>query len=365
MANSPMTVVAAMAVLAAAASAQSIPIKPGVVLTFATQPIDSTQRFDFEREITVQSLTPDEWHLRDEATNQLKPSNKIGTIRVDRTVSHREATLAREIWLGNISPDVDQHRGSSWLAASNAVMKQLRADGEADVTVGSTAFTGQGTLRRVEPGPVTISVLVNGHPETFTTMHTRIELTPQLLQVAGGSGFGGITYDFWFIDDTSTAWIVRQTGITKWTDHSHPQDRQGLQELVRVQWSDSSTTLAMAQALSKTCRVPVYGIHFATASAELTPSSGPTLQSIADLLAKQPTWQVTIEGHTDSVGGAAYNKDLSERRAAAVKTALVTSYNVPADRLSTTGYGLSRPVETNATLAGRAHNRRVELARKC
>src|ERR1700722_18974730 len=312
----------ALAALAAVASAQSIPIKPGVILTFATQPIDSTQRFDFERELTVVSLTPDEWHLLDEATNTLKPSNKIGTIRIERTVSHREATLAREIWLGNISPDLDQHRGSSWLAASNVVMKQLRADGESDVTIGSSAFTGQGTLRRVEPGPVPISVMVNGHPQTFTTMHTRIELAATAFQAAGGTGFGGITYDFWFLDDTSTAWIVKQTGITKWTNNSHPQDREGLQELVRVQWIDMNTNADIATTLAKTCRVPVYGIHFATASAELTPSSGPTLQSIADLLAKQPTWQITIEGHTDSVGGAAYNKDLSERRAAAVKTAL-------------------------------------------
>src|ERR1700722_2604985 len=221
----------ALAALAAVASAQSIPIKPGVILTFATQPIDSTQRFDFERELTVVSLTPDEWHLLDEATNTLKPSNKIGTIRVERTVSHREATLAREIWLGNISPDVDQHRGTSWLAASNVVMKQLRADGESDVTIGSSAFTGQGTLRRVEPGPPPIGAI--------------------------GTGFGGITYDFWFLDDTSTAWIVKQTGITKWTNNSHPQDREGLQELVRVQWIDMNTNADIATTLAKPCRGPV------------------------------------------------------------------------------------------------------------
>jgi outer membrane protein OmpA-like peptidoglycan-associated protein len=352
----------ALAAAPLAMSAQVIPLKPGVVMTWATEPVDSTQREDFERQIVVDSINPQEIHLTDRATNQLKPSNKIVTIMVLRTVSHREATLAREIWLGDNSPDVDQHRGSSWMAASTAVMKQLRADGEADVTLGSTPLEGQGTLRRVEPGPVPITVLVNGRPQTVQTIHTRIDLTPQVNQL--GSGFAGITYDLWFVDDTSTAWIMRLTGVTKWSSGSH-HDRQGLQQLVRVEWIDSAGELGMADALSKTCRVPAYGIHFATASAELTESSAPSLKAIADLLARQPTWEVTIEGHTDSVGGAASNKDLSTRRAAAVKTALVTTYGVSPARLSTAGYGLSHPIETNTTLAGRARNRRVELARKC
>src|ERR1700722_3251919 len=355
--------VAALATIPIAISAQVIPLKPGVTLTWATQPIDSSQRDDFEREVSVVTITPIEWHLHDEATNVLKPSEKIGTIKLDRTVSHREATLAREIWLGNASPDVDQHRGSSWLAASTAIMKQLRSDGESDVTIGQTGFEGQGTLHRVEPGPVLISVLVNGHPEQIATMHTHVDLSPQVNQMGGQ--FAGIGYDFWFLDDTSNAWIVKQTGVEKFSGGSHPTARQGLQQLVRVQIADSAATLSMAQALSKTCRFPAYGIHFATASAELTSSSGPTLKTIADLMAKQPAWQLTIEGHTDSVGGAPYNKDLSERRTAAVKTALVTTYGVQASRLETVGYGLSHPVETNTTPAGRARNRRVDISRKC
>ncbi|HEX4179012.1 MAG TPA: OmpA family protein, partial [Rhizomicrobium sp.] len=72
----------------------------------------------------------------------------------------------------------------------------------------------------------------------------------------------------------------------------------------------------------------------------------------------------TVEGHTDNIGGDTYNLDLSKRRAAAVKNALVTRYHITADRLSTNGYGSSRPVETNDTLEGRARNRRVELTRE-
>lgn len=353
----------ALAITPWAMGAQVIPLKVGVVLTYATQPVDSTTRFDFEREVSIMSLTPDEMHLDDRATNVLKPSNKTVAVHIDRTVSHREATLAREIWLGNQSPDSDQHRGSSWMAASTAVMKQLRANGEATVTIGHTGFEGVSTLRRVDPNPVPISVLVNMRPESISTMHTHVDVSPAGL-LSMGQGYSE-SYDLWFVDDTSTAWIVRVTGSRKFRDSTRASDRVGQQELVRVQWMDMDLSVEMSDALTKNCRVPANGIHFATASAELTPSSAPTLKAVADLLAKQPTWVITIEGHTDSVGGAAYNKDLSQRRSAAVKDALVTTYGVAAARLSTAGYGLSQPIETNTTLAGRARNRRVELVRKC
>jgi outer membrane protein OmpA-like peptidoglycan-associated protein len=80
---------------------------------------------------------------------------------------------------------------------------------------------------------------------------------------------------------------------------------------------------------------------------------------------RQADWRITIEGHTDNVGTDAYNQDLSTRRAAAVKDALVRDFKVPAGRLTTAGFGESRPRETNDTIAGRARNRRVELVRDC
>jgi outer membrane protein OmpA-like peptidoglycan-associated protein len=215
----------------------------------------------------------------------------------------------------------------------------------------------------VDPNPVPISVLVNMQRQSISTMHTHVDVSPSGLLTVG-KGYVE-SYDIWFVDDTSTAWIVRETGSRKFGDSTRTGDRLGLQELVRVQWMDPTLALSMSEALTRTCRVPANGIHFATASAELTPSSTPTLKAIADLLAKEPTWVITIEGHTDSVGGAAYNKDLSQRRSAAVKAALVMTYGVAAARLGTAGYGLSQPIETNTTLAGRARNRRVELVRKC
>ena len=69
---------------------------------------------------------------------------------------------------------------------------------------------------------------------------------------------------------------------------------------------------------------------------------------------------MVIEGHTDATGSADYNKDLSQRRAAAVVEYLV-SKGVARGRLVPVGYGFERPVASNATALGRAKNRRVEF----
>ncbi|MFL5492748.1 MAG: OmpA family protein [Gemmatimonadales bacterium] len=75
-----------------------------------------------------------------------------------------------------------------------------------------------------------------------------------------------------------------------------------------------------------------------------------------------PEWKLAIEG-TDSIASDRFNLELSQRRAAAVKTALTGKYAIDAGRLTTAGYGESRPVDRNDTPEGRARNRRVELVR--
>jgi len=78
---------------------------------------------------------------------------------------------------------------------------------------------------------------------------------------------------------------------------------------------------------------------------------------------RDPSWKLTVTGHTDNVGGDASNLALSQRRSASVKAALIAR-GVSADRLATGGAGASAPKATNATLVGRAQNRRVELSRQ-
>ena len=78
-------------------------------------------------------------------------------------------------------------------------------------------------------------------------------------------------------------------------------------------------------------------------------------------MADRPDWKLTVTGHTDNIGGHRYNPELSQRRSASVKKALVERYHVDPNRLSTGGDGDSDPIDTNDTLEGCARNRRVEL----
>jgi OOP family OmpA-OmpF porin len=84
--------------------------------------------------------------------------------------------------------------------------------------------------------------------------------------------------------------------------------------------------------------------------------------NLAAVMKKYPDLKILLEGHTDSIGGAQYNQKLSERRANAVKKYLVEKFGIEASRLTTKGYGLTRPVASNATKEGRQKNRRVDAA---
>jgi len=102
-------------------------------------------------------------------------------------------------------------------------------------------------------------------------------------------------------------------------------------------------------------------VHFQTASATILPDSFPMLGEIAALLKATPgIKKMRIEGHTDNHGAADYNLDLSKRRAASVRQWLV-DHGIAPGRLESEGYGLTQPIETNDTDAGRAANRRVEF----
>lgn len=101
-------------------------------------------------------------------------------------------------------------------------------------------------------------------------------------------------------------------------------------------------------------------ITFAHDDATLNSAFLGSLNQLAATMRQYGETTIVVAGHTDSTGQAAYNQALSERRAAAVRNYLV-SQGVSASRIQTVGYGMRQPVATNATEAGRAQNRRVEL----
>lgn len=101
-------------------------------------------------------------------------------------------------------------------------------------------------------------------------------------------------------------------------------------------------------------------VLFDTGRATLNPGAALRLDRLASFLNEHPDRRVQIEGFTDSVGSDAYNQDLSERRAEAVKSALVAR-GIDSSRISTEGYGKAFPVASNSDSGGRQLNRRVEV----
>ncbi len=101
-------------------------------------------------------------------------------------------------------------------------------------------------------------------------------------------------------------------------------------------------------------------VNFAFDKAELTPSSFRTLDEAVATLNRHRNVMIEVAGHTDSKGSESYNLELSDRRAAVVRDYLI-SKGIDADRMTSAGYGESRPIATNDTDAGRAQNRRTEL----
>jgi len=114
------------------------------------------------------------------------------------------------------------------------------------------------------------------------------------------------------------------------------------------------------EAIIQRVNIAAKNIFFATGSAKLLPKSFPKLNDVVKIMQDDKTLMLDIEGHTDITGTAEKNQLLSENRAAAVKTYLV-SKGVDESRLKSQGFGADKPIADNKTAAGKARNRRVEM----
>jgi len=109
-------------------------------------------------------------------------------------------------------------------------------------------------------------------------------------------------------------------------------------------------------------RIVTHGINFDTGKSAIRPESMGVLNSIKAILNDNPDLKFEIDGHTDNTGGSAQNLTLSQQRAEAVKAQLV-SMGISASRLTTKGFGDTKPMSDNTTPEGKANNRRVEFIR--
>jgi OmpA-OmpF porin, OOP family len=133
----------------------------------------------------------------------------------------------------------------------------------------------------------------------------------------------------------------------KCVDRKGPASNQGCPEI--------------AKAVVDKINYAAKNVFFATGSFKLLPKSYKALDEVAALLKSDESLMIDVDGHTDSQGDEAKNQTLSDNRAAAVKTYLV-SKGIADARLKSTGYGSTKAVGDNKTAAGRASNRRTELA---
>ncbi|WP_176159384.1 OmpA family protein [Prosthecobacter debontii] len=119
----------------------------------------------------------------------------------------------------------------------------------------------------------------------------------------------------------------------------------------------------MEKQITTTGRVALYGIYFDTNKATLKPESDTALAEVQKLMSSDPEIKLLVVGHTDNVGEFEFNRDLSNRRAAAVVEALISRYGISTQRLFPFGCSFASPAAPNANEDGRAKNRRVELVK--
>ncbi|HEY2809204.1 MAG TPA: OmpA family protein [Steroidobacteraceae bacterium] len=226
---------------------------------------------------------------------------------------------------------------------------------------GSARTYYRGTLHRLEPADVPVPVLVNG---------TRVSLPA--VHAAGTFAFGEsapLKAEVWWLDNPDWPVTLHWSfgpASTRVTRIDFPTDSGGGAANAAGAGSAGGGGAGMAaQLASNACHVELHGVYFSSGSAVLLEESEPMLKQVAALVKASPEAGLVIEGHTDNIGSTEYNQKLSEARAKAVRQALVSRYGIAAGRLSAQGFGLTRPVDSNATVEGRAHNRRVELARPC
>jgi outer membrane protein OmpA-like peptidoglycan-associated protein len=202
----------------------------------------------------------------------------------------------------------------------------------------SWLYDYRGELQRDISDPYKLKVILNGQQTELPVLHARGLLNGMPTEIA-------------VLDDAANPLLL---------DLEIPRLRFAL----RTAKVTYPVARKIESDLQQAGRTEIYGIYFDFDSAVIRAESEPVLQEIAEALRKNPGWQLSIQGHTDNIGGDARNQALSAQRAESVKKALIERYAIAPDRLTTAGFGASQPKAPNDTLEGRALNRRVELVKQ-
>jgi len=128
-----------------------------------------------------------------------------------------------------------------------------------------------------------------------------------------------------------------------------------------VETKEQVAAAAVAKEIFEKGRATI-NVEFDTNKADIKPAFDKEIQKFADVMKNYPDLKVVIEGHTDNVGGNVFNEKLSAKRANSVKDYLTKKFGIAESRVTAKGYGMSKPLDSNKTKAGRQKNRRVEAA---
>jgi len=389
-------------------SGSRVPLRPGLTVVTAIAQFGG----DYESIKQIQQVSASAVRLSyraDNVPNPLEGLQKLsgdkapkssGSVTGSRTVRTEDLRSAHDYmqWFGPNQPEVMP--GSTAISVSREVLVELKDQGETEFSfrigglkgmagsllgalgqmagggaAGAPKETkdladmgrGQCTLKRAGSELTSFPVLLNDRRVSLPAVHA---------QCTTDDGLN----DFYFLDDLDNplalAWKLTGSDTLQVVKISYPPPPAASPGAASSSGAGGAGAGAgsgggggaggqhIEQELKQTGQAEVYGIYFDFASDKIKPESEPVLREIADALNHNPSWKLRVEGHTDNIGGDEYNLDLSQRRAEAVKSALVNRYHIAAARLTPKGFGATRPKEPNDTLAGRARNRRVELVRE-
>jgi outer membrane protein OmpA-like peptidoglycan-associated protein len=383
------------------ARAPAIPLVKGLVVVTAI----TAAAGDYESIKTVEDVTPATVRARISADKPAPkmtgllgnaekgpadPKNefpdKVNCIRLIDVSDLAKAHSYSELFCQN---KTEHFPGSTSLGASTEMLDELRANQQVEfhfspdsmfasfIQLGAqldghkssgqptlTQHAGQPmyscNLHRVEPGDLAVPVLVNGERVELAAIHAMCTLDDN-----------EEAHIYYLDQPANPLTLAFQLGpvasrlqAIKINFPPPEPPRPPAPDKMAAGGGGGGAGSQMEQALAAKKPVEVYGIYFDFNSATIKPESEEVLQQIAGIMRKNPDWKLSVSGHTDNIGEDNFNLGLSQRRAAAVKDALVTRYQIAPGRLATSGYGASQPIESNKTLEGRARNRRVELQRQ-
>jgi outer membrane protein OmpA-like peptidoglycan-associated protein len=307
---------------------------------------------DYESLRVVQSIDAKGYRIFVSGEVPGADGRNLAKIAVPRKVTAEDQKNARKMRSYFHTGDAELFSGTV-PGFSAAAINELRTAGKTSyTTVDVAVLFGMSVVRgeypcaiaRVAGAAPMLTVLVNGRETQLRAVHAKGS--------CAGEGGQQNPVEYFVLDDPGNPIIL------KWSVAGSST------RILRIDYPEPSTaSTSLENRLARNEVAEIYGIYFSFNRADLRPESDRVLKEIATVLQVHPDWKLQVDGHTDGIGDDAANLDLSKRRAAAVKSALVSRYGVAGSRLSTDGHGESSPQATNATPEGRARNRRVELRR--